>query len=343
MGSVNVSNSASPLGVSHLAREYATLSFLGWLIPLVITLSFVRKIFTGKSNEPPRLPELIPYVSNAYQYLTNNSKFLQRASEALKKSNIVGFNLGPVRVYLVSGSHNVQKLFRNSSGNTKLSSDKFVLMVNEYVQGIEKADAARWASDKSGRLKIPAPGTEDMPEDRRIWSDMHHVFAEHLTRADSTAKLAQNFQMFFNEKLEQQPLGVWKELQMVQFLKRDMAEAAIITLAGRRLIERHPEFVNVLWGFDEVVIKLMYGMPSWINPEPKRRQNRAISLMTEFLADAWSAFDWDGPDADADWDPIFGSRLQREHVKLWKNKGFSMRSRAGSHLGNIAGYYFLSH
>ncbi|KAF6816753.1 hypothetical protein CPLU01_13771 [Colletotrichum plurivorum] len=326
MDTVNVSNVASPVGVSHLIRDYATVSCLGWLISLAIAASLLRKVFTNKSSEPPRLPELIPYVSNAYQYLTDNSKFLQRATEALKKSNIVGFNLGPVRVYLVSGSHNVQKLFRKSSGNTKLSSDKFVLMVNECVQGIEKADAIRWASDKSGRLKIPAPGTEAMPEEKRIWSGMHHVFAEHLTRADSTAKLAQNFQAFFNEKLEQQPLGEWRELQMFQFLKNDMAEAAIVTLAGRRLIERHPEFVKLLWDFDEVVVKLMYGMPSWINPEPKRRQDRAISLMTKFLTNAWSAFDWDGPDADADWDPIFGSRLQREHAKLWKQKGFNVNT-----------------
>ncbi|KAJ5019015.1 Cholesterol 7-alpha-monooxygenase [Colletotrichum sp. SAR 10_99] len=334
----NASEVRSPADLPHVFYSNATILHLSWLILPLISILFLSRIFRKKAAEPPSLPERIPYVSNTYQYLTDNHGFLKRAAEALKKSNIVKFNLGPVPVYLVSGSQNVQRLFRNSTGSTQLSSDKFVLMVTEKVHGVDQQDAKRWASDKTGRLKIPAPGTEDTPDDQRIWSGMHHIFTERLSRAEPTAKLAQNFTAFFGEKLEKQPLDEWKEVCLFHFLKRDMAEAAIMTLAGRRLIDKYPEFVDAMWEYDKVAMKLMYGLPTWMNPGPRKAQKKALDMMETFLQDAWDTFDWDGMEAEADWEPTFGSRLQREHAKFWKDKKFSMRSRAAQHLGIQSGF-----
>ncbi|KAF4925828.1 Cholesterol 7-alpha-monooxygenase [Colletotrichum viniferum] len=334
----NASEVRSPAGLPHVFYSNATILHLSWLILPVISILFVSRIFRKQAAEPPSLPERIPYVSNTYQYLTDNHGFLKRAAEALKKSNIVKFNLGPVPVYLVSGSQNVQRLFRNSAGSTQLSSDKFVLMVTGKVHGVDQQDAKRWARDKTGRLKIPAPGTEDTPEDQRIWSGMHHIFTEHLSRAEPTAKLAQNFTAFFGEKLEKQPLDEWREVCLFQFLKKDMAEAAVMTLAGRRLIDKYPEFVDAMWEYDKVAMKLMYGLPTWMNPGPRKAQKKALDMMETFLQDAWDTFDWNGMDAEADWEPTFGSRLQREHAKFWKDKKFSMRSRAAQHLGIQSGF-----
>ncbi|KAI8151552.1 Cholesterol 7-alpha-monooxygenase [Colletotrichum sp. SAR 10_70] len=301
--------------------------------------TYSNEVDDADSNHLPSFDEIgLQPLDWIESYLTDNHGFLKRAAEALKKSNIVKFNLGPVPVYLVSGSQNVQRLFRNSTGSTQLSSDKFVLMVTEKVHGVDQQDAKRWASDKTGRLKIPAPGTEDTPEDQRIWSGMHHIFTEHLSRAEPTAKLAQNFTAFFGAKLEKQPLNEWKEVCLFQFLKKDMAEAAIMTLAGRRLIDKYPEFVDAMWEYDKVAMKLMYGLPTWMNPGPRKAQKKALDMMETFLQDAWDTFDWDGMEAEADWEPTFGSRLQREHAKFWKDKKFSMRSRAAQHLGIQSGF-----
>ncbi|KAK1991888.1 cytochrome P450 [Colletotrichum falcatum] len=286
-------------------------------------------------NEPPSLPGLVPF-SNTYQYVTDNDGFLKRATEALKKNSIVKFKLGIDTVYLVAESRNVQKLFRNSSSNS-LSSDKFIVMINERVQGMTKDDVAKLVNDRSGRLKTPAPGTEGVPEQHRYWAGVHHVFHEHLFRPEATALLAQSLLVFFGEKLERQPLKRWEPVMLFKFLKKDMAEAATVSLAGRKLIEDHPEFVDTFWEFDTVAMQLMYGLPSWYNPGPKRIQKKALSMMADFVTNAWSTFDWDGPDADADWEPIFGSRLQREHSRHWKEKGFSMQARAGMYIGNISG------
>ncbi|KAK1966434.1 cytochrome P450 [Colletotrichum sublineola] len=306
-----------------------------WLLFSALSAIFFCYCLQQKGNEPPSLPGLVPF-SNTYQYITDNGRFLERAAEALKKRSIVKFKLGTDTVYLVAGSYNVQKLFRNSSNNT-LSSDKFIIMVNGQVQGMTKDDVAKLQNDKSGRLKTPAPGTEAVPEHQRYWAGLHHVFHEHLFRPEATARLAQSFITFFGEKLEQQPLERWETTLLFKYLKKDMAEAATISLAGRKLIEDHPEFVDTLWEFDTIAMQLLYGLPSWYNPEPKRIQQKALSMMKDFVTNAWLTFDWDGPDADADWEPIFGSRYQREHSKYWKERGFSMQTRAGMHIGNISG------
>ncbi|OLN85834.1 Cholesterol 7-alpha-monooxygenase 4 [Colletotrichum chlorophyti] len=331
MASINASE------YSPTWKQHVTPSSFAWVLLPLLVIFGIQRVFRQKANEPPSLPGFIPYVSTTYQYLTDNSKFLQKATEALKKSSIVKFNLGLDTVYLVTGSRNVQKLFRNSTTNT-LSSDKFVIMVNEKVQGMTKEDVAKLVNDRSGRLQNPAPGTENFPEHKRVWAGIHHVFTEHLFRAEANTRLAQSFVTFFSERLEQQPLGKWQTVQIFKYLKKDMAEAATISLAGRKLVEEYPEFVELLWEFDEYLMQLMYGLPSWLNPKPKQVQDKALAMMSKFLTDAWSTFDWDGPDADADWEPIFGSRLQREHSKFYKENGFSLRSRAGVHVGSISGF-----
>ncbi|EXF77052.1 hypothetical protein CFIO01_01699 [Colletotrichum fioriniae PJ7] len=336
MASTNTSESlGSNQGLLYSLQQHATSPVITWLLLPLLGIAFLRHVLRPKANEPPSLPGLIPYVSNTHQYITDNSRFLERATEALKKSSVVKFNLGADTVYLVAGSHNVQKLFRNSSNNT-LSSDKFIVMVNGRVQGMTDEDVAVMYNDRSGRLKTPAAGTESMPENQRFWVGLHHVFNEHLFRAEATARLAESFITFFGEKLDQQPRDEWQTLQLFKYLKKDMAEAATISLAGRKLIEDHPEFVDIFWEFDTIAMQLMYGLPTWINPRPKQIQRKTLAMMSDFLTDAWAKFDWNGPDADADWEPIFGSRLQREHSKFWQQKGFSLQSRAGMYIGTWA-------
>ncbi|KAI8262806.1 Cholesterol 7-alpha-monooxygenase [Colletotrichum sp. SAR11_239] len=330
----------------HIAAKYAKLLNGLWFHRSDSSADATRKRNSGSNAHSDELQEVnaVPTYSNEVDDADSNHlpSFdeigLQPLDWIESRSNIVKFNLGPVPVYLVSGSQNVQRLFRNSAGSTQLSSDKFVLMVTEKVHGVDQQDAKRWASDKTGRLKIPAPGTEDTPEDQRIWSGMHHIFTEHLSRAEPTAKLAQNFTAFFGEKLGKQPLNEWKEVCLFQFLKKDMAEAAIMTLAGRRLIDKYPEFVDAMWEYDKVAMKLMYGLPTWMNPGPRKAQKKALDMMEAFLQDAWDTFDWDGMEAAADWEPTFGSRLQREHAKFWKERKFSMKSRAAQHLGIQSGF-----
>ena len=54
----------------------------GLLVITTVLLAVVVAIFkprSGTSKKPPCLPETVPYVSNTYQYITNQKGFLDRA------------------------------------------------------------------------------------------------------------------------------------------------------------------------------------------------------------------------------------------------------------------------
>jgi hypothetical protein len=109
-----------------------------------------------------------------------------------------------------------------------------MLIVMKNLCGSTKEDLATFANDKSGRLKIPAPGTEETPENERYWASFHRVLHDYLARTQETNKLAESYQRLFGECLVKYPVDQWTSLRLYEFLRKDMAEAAISSLSGTR-------------------------------------------------------------------------------------------------------------
>lgn len=237
-------------------------------------------------------------------------------------------------VYLVTGAQNVQSMFRTSPS---VSSDKFILLIMETLHWMTKDDLARFVQDKSGRLKTPAPGTEGTPDEKRYWARNHEIYHKYMLHTRSTAKLAESYYALFSAELDQQPAGEWVTVRLYDYLKRNMCKAGTFSLCGKRLLDVNPDFIDAFWAFDEVSLQLVWGLPKWMNPGPARIRERLNLMCQRFLEEAFRDFDWNGPDADADWEPIFGSRFSREHAKWAKECGFSLRSRAGFYVTDVFG------
>ncbi len=231
-----------------------------------------------------------------------------------------------MKVYLITGAQNVQAMFRTSAG---VSSDKFMIIMMETLWGSTTEDLAKFVNDKSGRLKVPAPGTEDRPEKERYWAGFHRVLHEYIARTHETNKLAESYQQLFTERLERFPVGEWHMVGIFEFLRKHMVEAAIVSLAGPRILELNPDFVKLLWDFDEIAASLAFGPPRWMNREAWNKRDRFRAACARYLEAAWSDFDWNGPDADADWEPNFGSRYSRELAKWMKEIGLTMETSSG--------------
>ena len=200
------------------------------------------------------------------------------------------------------------------------------------MMGASPEDLAKFAADKSGRTAQPAPGTEDMPEKARVWSSMHAVMHKYLSQTHQTNILAANYQRFFGERLEERfpRLGEWREARVVKDLMQDdMGTAAVTSLMGRRIFEVAPDIMDLFWEADEVLVTVLYGPPKWAFPSVYAKMNRFLGAAGRFYQDAWATFDWDGPDVDADWEPVFGSRYFRELSKWMKFADFSERTCAG--------------
>jgi hypothetical protein len=239
-----------------------------------------------------------------------------------------------VPLYILTGAENVQNMFRVSQG---IGSEVFLLRVMKYGQWFTDEDLAKFANDKSGRLKMPARGSAQVPEGERYWAMNHQVYHEYMLQKEPCAKIAESFYEQFHAQLEEEPLGEWVTIRLCEYLKQHMAKAAAIALAGTKLFEVYPDFLDGLWALDEVALQLVWGLPRWLNPKPARVREWFNVMGQQYLESAFSSFDWDSTDADADWEPIFGSRFSREHARWAKDIGLSLRTRGGLFAFNVFG------
>ncbi|KAK1980220.1 cytochrome P450 [Colletotrichum cereale] len=301
----------------------------------IVSLAAIYFILARQGqDEPPSLPEILPFVGNTYQYMTNLPTLMDRASHAMVRSNVVKLWLGPMRLYLVSGEESVQAIFRSSS---TFSYEKFILLVVKNLQGSSKEDVEKLSREKSGRNKVPASGWENIPHEQRYWYQLHHLTTENLSRTESTNRLAVMYTKFFGEALETQPLGQWTTVRLLDFLRKDMGESALKSLCGTRILELVPDYIDQFWRFDSIGVQAVYGLPKWINPKPAEERDKLNRMTQRFIRDAFSTFDWDGPDVDSTWDPIFGSRYVRLLMKWLADKDMSMQTRAGFHMISVLG------
>ncbi|OQD61338.1 hypothetical protein PENPOL_c017G07004 [Penicillium polonicum] len=297
--------------------------FLGAV--LLLTVATIATWWGGKHNasEPPSLGGSM--ISNTYQYMTDMHGFLQRVSSAQLNSRIVKFRLGPKKIYMVSGEKNIQAINRPSHS---ISPDVFFIDVMANVWGAKTEELASFAADKSGRSKNPIAGHEVKPGQVRLWHGQHHVYSEYLQRTDHANALSDKYMELFNQRLTNQPLGEWREVSLSEFFHREMAEAALVALMGSRIVELNPDFWPAMWEFARLAPRLMWGLPRWMSPKPWKIRSEFHGMCRKYLDAGDREFDWNGPDVDAEWEPLYGSRMARELIS-WSKKNLSPETTAG--------------
>ncbi|KAK0649783.1 cytochrome P450, partial [Cercophora newfieldiana] len=252
--------------------------------------------------------------------------------------DIVQFYLGPIRTYLIVGPQNVQALFRNTK-SPALSSQKFSLMAMENLMCYTKEDVGKFARDKTGRLAEPNEGTAATHQGPRLWYGMHH-HSKTLAQNATTSALTEKFVEFFDERVQEYPLGEEVTVNLYQFMRTKMAGAAIKALAGNALFERVGEekLLDAFWAYDSIVMRLLYSLPKWLDPEPWRIRARASDLCLDWLQNDFDAVAEPlSEENDVDWHPVMGNRFMRESLVWYKKEGLCDTSRAGQVLGNLLG------
>jgi hypothetical protein len=239
-------------------------------------------------------------------------------------------------MYLVTGAENAQSVLRNS-GN--LTSDELFFMALKQLDAVEPQDIEKFKADKSGRSHVPA---SKVGPEGRIWEPNHRIFIDNLTPPRSVGTISEKFIDLFSATLEKFPKGQSKTMRLYKFLQQEMGRCAIISLSGEEILRQNPAFIDAMWEFDAGVYPLAFGVPRLIYPKVYRARDAYNRMGQKFLTAAWEKFDWDGPDEDADWEPIFGTRFHRTHAKFLKDKGFSLQSRSGMHIGTIWAYVQFS-
>ncbi|KAK3314442.1 hypothetical protein B0H66DRAFT_626942 [Apodospora peruviana] len=214
------------------------------------------------------------------------------------------FYLGLVPVYMVTGPQNVQQLFRKSSS---VSSDKFVLMVMESMMAFTKEDLAKFVNDKDRPISCRNTrwgGT-------RYWAEWHHVNSRAISSTSVTASLTTKFCELFQESTE--------------FLERQ-------------------GLLDAFWDYDSVGIQLVYALPRWIRPGPRRKLDRFRRMAIDFLGNDFDPASAslsnelkEDDDPDPNWHPVLGLRFMRDYLKWGREIGLSIETRAGFFIGFLLG------
>jgi hypothetical protein len=253
---------------------------------------------------------------------------IYKFSDNLNGRTIMKFWLGPKGVYLVTGPKNVQSVLRNSG---TLSSNELFYMAVEQLDAVEKKDVDKFRDDKSGRSHIPAG---EVGPEGRIWEPNHQIFTE-LTQTRTVDLMTNKFCTLFSETIAKFPVGNSKSSRLYKYLQNEMARCAIVALSGEEILKQNPDFVEAMWNFDAGVFPLAFGVPRFIYPKAYVARDIFHEMGEKFLNAAWEKFDWDGPEAQTEWEPIFGTKFHRTHSRFLKERGFALRSRSGMHIGTI--------
>lgn len=253
----------------------------------------------------------------------------------MSQEGIIKFKLWPRDVYMVTGAKNTAKLFgpphiMDPNMFHTLLMDKHWDMSGDEIQMFE--------NDKSGRKKVPNPGMEDVPEINRHWYNHHQIYAKYLSSAKYTDIIANTFYRFFAERLDHDhPLQEWRTLTLFSFMKTVMAESAVKSMFGTKLLELNPDLIDCYWEFDEVAGALVWGLPKFLIPRAYQIRSRLHSMTRKQTEIAYEEFNWNGLEDESDWDPYWGSRFAREIARWLRESGFSVRTASGHTMATLFG------
>ncbi|OTA83400.1 hypothetical protein M434DRAFT_83944 [Hypoxylon sp. CO27-5] len=310
-------------------------TYLSISVLLTGLLVSLLRLLHKNEPQPPYLKETIPFISNTYQYLTDMGAFLDRVTEALSRNDIIRFKLGLKDIYMITGAKNISKLF---SPPHIMDPNMFHTLLMDKHWGMSKEEMKKFENDKTGRTKVPIPGTESTPESERHWYNHHQIYAKYLSSAKYTEILADTFFRFFSERLNDgHPLQTWTSVKLYDFMKKAMAESAIKSMFGTVLLEVNPDLLECYWEFDEVAGVLVWGLPRFLIPRAYKIRERLHNMTKKQTALAYEKFNWDGPEAESDWDPYWGSRFAREIARWLREAGFSVRSASGHTMATLFG------
>lgn len=230
-------------------------------------------------------------------------------------------------MYLITGAKNVQDVLR-SAGH--LGNRELVLRVLPQLDSVTPKDLQRFKDDESGRGQKPL---YPIAEKDRMWAPNHKIMVENLSSTAACAVMMEKFSELLKEQLDKRSTTQWEIKNLWNFVKTDIVEVAIISLAGTKLLELNPDFTEAMWGFDESVFPLVMGLPRFLYRKGFARRDRFHDMGVKWHEYAFANYDFDGPDVP--WEEIWGTRFVREHAKFLKDRGFDKRSRSGMSLGSI--------
>ena len=198
-----------------------------------------------------------------------------------------------------------------------LSSPIYVYTVGlRYIFGMHERAIKTYTVDDSGPYRKPHPNSNIAPNNR-IDFLTHDSLLRGLT-GSSMLPTFQRFQTIVKRNLDAQAIGEeWIKMpNLLAFFRNVIGNAVLEALYGPSLLTINPSFVEDLWEFDGQVVNLAKRLPRFLVPKAYRVRDRLKDQIQNWYQYARQHSGDDAAHTDnSDWDPYWGSVMNRERQK----------------------------
>lgn len=306
---------------------------LGLCLLVFSKISPSRKSKHGGKKEPPQVPYSIPWLGSVIPFLNDNAEFITWINAKFPNDGITTLKLATTKLYLVTDANLASQIYRNAK---LFAFDPLPVMIS-HAFGCSKSDLAllepgSHASNGESLLSklhtssitsLQGPGLEAMTS----------VFIRTLSSSLDAA-----FPPSMGQKKEEE----WKEIDLVQFIKRQWTLASIVSLYGTKIIEQiGPDtIVDWMWEFDIHIPLLIAGFPGFLLPKAVRCREFGLDLMVRWEREAKAisaGFHSEEGEGAKVWDEYWGLDFCYSRGRLAEESGMSERGRAAIQLALLWG------
>ena len=280
------------------------------------------------------VPYWTPILGNLFVFIKNPAELSSNVLKTFPYSMPVRIRLGPVKMYILSGSDNIVTLFRSSRS---MSTKPGMLIALKNIFGTSARTIPFYAADDSGMNTRPYPGSKCKPEHRIIYFQQKAAH-KHLS-GPGLLKMADRYMNTLARQFSQVDLDhEWVEMpDLYHFLQMQIARASIEAMCGEYILRLNPTLVEDFWAFDQSVGTLLKGLPRWMCPREYAARDKLLASVKKWHAFAHQHSDCTKTDAeDPDWDPYFGHKIVKERQKYsMKMEAMDADARASEDMGLI--------
>ncbi|KAF2710377.1 cytochrome P450 [Pleomassaria siparia CBS 279.74] len=287
----------------------------------------------GMQQVPPEYPAMIPILGSTLPFLWDSATFVKKATLYAGRVTAVRISLLVNGIYLFQDPEAVAAMWKHPS----LSSPIFVYTVGlRYLFGMPEKAIESYTIDDSGPYRKPHPNSNVAPHNRVDFLT-HDSLLRGLT-GSAMGPTFKRYQSIVQRNLDTEGVGEeWKEMpDLFLFFRNHIGKAQLESLFGPSLLRINPGFVDDLWAYDEEVKHLAKRFPRFLIPNAYRVRDRLLAQIKNWYQYARVQFGEDAMDENGEWDPFWGSSMNRQRQAMLLNiDGQDDDSVASTDLGLI--------
>lgn len=214
-------------------------------------------------------------------------------------------------MYIMQDRETVEKMMKHPSLASPMS---IIIVTLRFLFGMPETGLKVYKSDDSGPLAKPLPGSNpNLEPENRIDYLLHQSFNQAFS-GPGLRPTTQRFRraLLVKVKTMTQIDNSWSTIDdFFETFGKITIGALSQAIYGPLLFQLHPELIDDLWDYDDVLPWLARGIPRLLMPGPYRIRDKIRTKLRNWYMHARKDHKDFNIDADGDGDPVWGSRLVR--------------------------------